>query len=96
MDGLTITHHDQGARGEYRARIEGSDAVGRLTYVRRGDVMVVDHTVVPPAIGGRGIAAELVKAFVADARANDWKVRPVCSYVVTMFKRYPEWTDLLA
>lgn len=96
MDGLKITHHDQGAGGEYRAHIAGSDAVGRLTYVRRGDVMVVDHTVVPRAIGGRGIAAELVKAFVADARANAWKVRPVCSYVAAMFKRHPEWADLQA
>lgn len=93
-DGITITHHDQGARGEYHARVEGTDAIGRLTYVRRGDVLVADHTLVPKEIGGRGIAAELVKALVADARTNGWKIHPQCSYVVAMFERHPEWADL--
>ena len=95
-DGITITHHDQGARGEYHARIEGADAIGRLTYLRRGDVLVADHTLVPQEIGGRGIAAELVKALVADARTNGWKIQPQCSYVVAMFKRHPEWAGLRA
>lgn len=94
-DGVTITHQDQGARGEYHARVEGADAIGRLTYLRRGNVLVADHTLVPQEIGGRGIAAELVKALVADARANGWKIQPQCSYVVAMFKRHPEWADLM-
>ena len=96
MDGVTITRHDQGDRGEYQAAVSGSAAIGRLTYVRTGDVLAADHTIVPPAIGGRGIAAELVRALVADARANGWKIRPVCSYVVAMFQRHPEWADLRA
>lgn len=96
MDGVTITHHDQGNRGEYHAAVSDNAAIGRLTYVREGDVLVADHTIVPPAIGGRGIAGELVRALVADARANGWKIRPVCSYVVAMFQRHPEWADLKA
>ena len=96
MDGLTITHHDQGARGEYHARVEGSSAIGRLTYSRRDDVLAADHTIVPPEIGGRGVAAELVKALVADARTNGWKINPVCSYVDAMFRRHPEWAALRA
>ena len=60
MSDVTITHLDQGARGEYHARVEGSDAIGRLTYKRQGDMVVADHTLVPTEIGGRGVAAELV------------------------------------
>ncbi len=95
-DGTTITHHDNGTSGEYHARVEGADAIGRLTYVRRGDVLVADHTLVPKEIGGRGIAADLVKALVADARVHGWKIQPQCSYVVAMFERHPEWADLKA
>lgn len=96
MDGVTITHVDQGARGAYHARVEGSEASGRLTYRRDGDVLVADHTLVPPEIGGRGVAGKLVEALVADAREHGWKIVPQCSYVEVAFRRHPEWADLRA
>ena len=54
---VEITRHDQGDKGEYHAHVSGSDAVGRLTWVKRADgARVAEHTLVPPEIGGRGIA----------------------------------------
>ena len=96
MEGTVITRHDQGARGEYHAAVPGSEAIGRLTYQRRGDVLVADHTLVPPEIGGRGVAARLVEALIADARKEGNKIVPQCSYVEAMFRRHPEWADLRA
>lgn len=96
MSDVTITRHDEGERGEYRAHIEGSDEIGRLTWVKHGDVRIADHTLVPPAIGGRGIAAKLVEAIIADARAEGFRINPTCSYVAASFKRHPEWADLRA
>lgn len=100
MADITITHLDQGMRGEYHARVEGSEAIGRLTYRRetRGqtDVLVADHTLVPEEIGGRGVAGRLVDALIADARRLGWKIEPQCSYVAAAFRRHPEWADLLA
>ena len=96
MADVTITHLDQGARGEFHARVEGSDAIGRLTYQRRGDVLVADHTLVPTEIGGRGVAGRLVEALIADARKFGWKIEPQCSYVDAAFRRHPEWADLRA
>jgi hypothetical protein len=96
MDEPTITHIDQGAEGEYQARVPDNAAFGRLTYIRRGDVLTTEHTLVPTAIGGRGIAGKLVEALIADAREHGWKIVPACSYVAAAFKRHPEWADLLA
>ena len=94
---ITITSQDQGGAGEYNAHIAGSDAIGRLTWVRRGDaVRVVEHTLVPPEIGGRGVAARLVEALIADAREQGFRIVPQCSYVAAAFRRHPEWADLLA
>jgi hypothetical protein len=42
------------------------------------------------------VAARLVEAMVADARENDFKVKPVCSYVVAKFDRNPGWADVRA
>ena len=69
MDEVTITRHATPTGGEYHAHVPGSSVIGRLTWVRHGNVHVADHTIVPPAIGGRGIAGQLVEALVADARA---------------------------
>ena len=96
MEGTVITRHDQGARGEYHAAVPGSETIGRLTYQRRGKVLVADHTLVPPEIGGRGVAAKLVEALVDDAREAGDKIVPQCSYVEAMFRRHPEWADLRA
>ena len=97
MEGTTITRRDEGgARGEYIAAVPGSDSVGRLTYARRGDLLVVDHTLVPPEIGGRGVAAKLVEALVADARKDGTRIVPQCTYVAVAFRRHPEWSDLRA
>ena len=96
MEGTVITRHDQGARGEYHAAVTGSDAIGRLTYQRRGNVLVADHTLVPPEIGGRGVAARLVDALVEGARKDGDLIVPQCSYVDVAFRRHPEWADLRA
>lgn len=96
MEGVTITRRDHGTSGEYVARVEGSHFLGRLTWFEQDGVKVADHTIVPPEIGGRGVAAALVDALVADARAEGFKIRPQCSYVVAAFKRHPEWADLKA
>lgn len=97
MDKLTITHDDKGNRGEYRATLPDSDHVGRLTWrAVGGNARLADHTLVPPEIGGRGVAARLVEALVADAREHDFRIIPQCSYVAAAFRRHPEWSDLLA
>ena len=96
IDGIEITHNRSDARGEYRATVPDSDVIGRLTWVARGGARIADHTIVPPEIGGRGVAAALVDALVADARSEGFKIVPACSYVDAQFRRHPEWADLLA
>jgi predicted GNAT family acetyltransferase len=90
---VTITHHDQGGAGEYHAEVVGSSAIGRLTWVERGGNRVAEHTLVPAEIGGRGVAARLVEALVADARAEGFRIVPACSYVEAAFRRHPEWAE---
>jgi uncharacterized protein len=94
METITITRHGDKQAGEYRAQVAGSDHVGRLTWVERGGARVAEHTLVPPEIGGRGIAGQLVKALVADAEALGFKVVPECSYVAAAFDKHPEWRAL--
>lgn len=91
---ITITRHGGEAAGEYHAHVAGSNQIGRLTWVKQADTRVAEHTLVPRAIGGRGVAARLVEALVADAREQGFKVVPTCSYVAAAFGRHPDWAAL--
>jgi predicted GNAT family acetyltransferase len=85
-------HHDPAAH-RFSTRLEGHDA--ELVYALRDGRMVIEHTGVPEAIGGRGVAAALVKAALEHARAQGWRVVPACSYSAAYVQRHPEYADLL-
>ncbi len=97
---LTIERHENagngGKSGEYLAKVSGTDAAGKLTWVKRGNARVAEHTLVPGALRGRGIAGKLVEALVADAREQGFRIVPACSYVAAKFDENPEWNDLRA
>ena len=54
---------------------------GILTYEDKGDVIDAQHTIVKPEFGGQGLAVELVKQLVEDARKENKKILGTCSYV---------------
>ena len=85
-------HHDKQAR-EFSAEIEGHRA--ELQYRLHDGVMTIVHTGVPEEIGGRGVAAELMRTALEAARANGWKVVPACEYAAAFMRRHREYGDLL-
>lgn len=98
---LTITHHVAGQGGRYVAVLEGEAAEGYLEWEAGGmragrEIRVAAHTIVPRAIGGRGIAAALVQRLVEDAERLGFLIRPDCSYVAAKFKDNPDWSSLKA
>lgn len=90
-DKREIIHNVAKSRFEYTE--EGNLCV--LDYVLNGNVVIFTHTGVPPAVGGRGIAADLVRFGLQSARSNGWQVRPDCSYVAAFIKRNAQFQDLL-
>jgi predicted GNAT family acetyltransferase len=82
--------HDTAAR-RFIADVEGRRAV--LDYTICGDVMTITHTGVPVAIGGRGIAGELVRAALSAARDAGWKIVPACSYAAAYMARHSKDED---
>lgn len=94
-----ITHETTASGGRFVYRAQGAEA--ELTYATTGASagetrVVADHTYVPDSMRGQGIAARLVDALIETARSDQWTILPRCSYVVTAFKRHPEWNDVLA
>lgn len=89
---------------EYKVRHDQEDCKFKATvdshqsfikYSVSDGVIAILSTYVPPAVEGRGVAAELTKTVLEYARENNLKVKPVCSYAVTYMQRNREYQDLL-
>jgi predicted GNAT family acetyltransferase len=89
---VAVTHNE--GRRRFEATVEGQLCVA--DYQLRGDVMWMTHTGVPSAVGGRGIAAELVRVALEWADAKGYRVVPSCSYVDAYMRRHPETEKLRA
>jgi len=93
---IVVNRTDETGHGAYRAELPGADRPAELTWRALGPLRIADHTFVPPAMRGQGVAQVLVEALVADAREQGFRIVPRCSFVAAQFRRHPEWADLLA
>ena len=87
-----VTHN--ATRQRFETVVDGQQCVA--DYQLRGNVMWMTHTGVPSAVGGRGIAAELVRTALDWAEQKGYAVEPACSYVEAYMRRHPDTQRLLA
>jgi len=88
----TIKHNTTDHRFEYYE----NGLLCRLDYRLDPPTMHLLHTGVPAALGGQGIAADLLKAALKTAQSNNWKVKSHCSYIDHFFSKNPSYQFLLA
>lgn len=89
---LRIQHDEPQSR--FTADVDGHICV--VNYQLRDDTMIVQHTGVPQAVGGRGVAAALTRYALDTARERGWRVVPLCSYTAAYIARHPTYQDLVA
>lgn len=87
---ISIQHHPE--KSCFQAIIDGHTCL--IEYELENNVMHIMHTLVPPEVGGRGIAAELTRFALDTASNKHWKVHPVCTYTIAYLKRHPEYTNI--
>ena len=82
---MSTISHEQSAK-RFTAEIDGHFA--ELDYTVTGDVMTITHTRVPQPIGGRGVAAELMRAALKLAGEQGWSINPACSYAAAYMRKH--------
>lgn len=96
MADVDIQFEDQGSKARYVARVAGIDGEGELTVSKLSDAMwIADHTGVPDAARGTGMAGALVERLIADAREAGRKIVPLCPFVKAQAQKHPEWSDVI-
>ncbi|WP_299679708.1 GNAT family N-acetyltransferase [uncultured Roseobacter sp.] len=88
-----ITRVVEGAKGRYVLVRDGHEA--DLTYsILSPQTVIADHTAVPEALRGTGAGEALVIRLVEDARAEGFKIVPLCPFVNAQRRKHPDWADV--
>ncbi len=87
---MSTINHDQSAQ-RFTTEVEGRHA--ELDYTVAAGVMTITHTRVPREIGGRGIAAELMRAALQDAAQRGLSINPACSYAAAYMRKHAQSSD---
>ncbi len=89
---IEIEHQEKKQR--FVLEVDGAEA--ELTYQRKGDVIIFDHTAVPPAIQHRGLADRLAATALEYAREQNLQVKPECRFMAVYIERHKQYQDLLS
>ncbi len=90
-----VSREHGSSKGRYVIRKNGEEA--ELTYSITSPALVIaDHTGVPDSFRGTGAGLAMLTQFVADARAEGFKIMPLCPFVNATRKKHPEWADVFA
>ncbi len=82
-------------RQRYSLMIDGVEAY--LTYERpKSGHRHITHTIVPDALGGRGIGKRLVTRAMEDILADGETVSSSCWFAAAVIDKSPDWAKLLA
>lgn len=94
MSEFDIKREDGPTGGRYSVTVDGHAA--EMTYSRAGTSrIIIDHTEVPDALRGMKVGLALVKAAVEDARAEAFKIIPLCPFATATLAKHPEWADVV-
>ena len=85
---------DNAARSRFELDADGVTVF--MNYRLTGNVISLDHTETPVAARGGGLASQLIKGVLDEARARGLKIVPRCPFVRAYLDKHPEYRDLLA
>lgn len=92
---MLVQHEGNDKKARFYIQEEGL-RVAAMEYVYVGtDKFIIEHTEVNETYEGKGLGKLLVQAAVEYAREHKMKIIPLCPYANAVFKRTPEYADVL-
>ena len=78
----------------FEIRVDGETA-GFAAYHRRPGVIAFVHTEIDPRFEGQGLASQLIKTALSQARAEGAAVLPFCPFVRSYIAGHSDYLDLV-
>lgn len=92
---MTVQHESNETKGVFFIEKDGK-RIAHMTYSKRGNKIIIDHTEVLVELRDNGLGKQLVMAAVSYARENEMKILPVCPFVKSVFDNVKEIQDVLS
>ena len=93
---MPIEHKKVGTKGLFYVA-GAKEPLAKMIYTMSSpDKMIIEHTEVSEELKGQNVGFQLVKTAVEFARANGIKIIPLCPFANSVFKKKPEFADVLA
>jgi predicted GNAT family acetyltransferase len=90
LETLEVTHNP--TQNTFEVWIDGY--LSRLDYLQNDKNFVITHVGVYPELRGQGVAGKIVEAALQYAKANSFRVVPMCSYAAAYIRRNPQYLEL--
>ena len=89
---VEITDNPQESRYEIR---QDGELAGFTLYHRHPGVITFVHTEIDPRFEHHGLADQLIRSVLDQARENGLAVVPICPFVRAYIERHPDYQDLV-
>ena len=90
-----MTEHVTNNSGKQLYELATGGEIAIAAYETRGDAVVFTHTLVPPALEGRGVGSRLIQGALDDVRRQGGHVIAECGFVAAYLQRHPDQQDLM-
>ena len=85
---------DEPERSRFEIRVDG-DVAGFTEYRRRPGLIAFIHTLIDPRFEGRGLASQLVRTALLEARSDGLSVLSFCPFVRSYIAGHTEYLDVV-
>lgn len=92
---MLIQHKKVGNKGLFFVAHDET-ILAEMTYtLPSADKMIIEHTEVNDELKGQNVGYQLVHTAVEYARTHGLKIIPLCPFANSVFKKKPEYADVL-
>lgn len=84
-----------GKKGMFYVEQDGKIVAEMVYTMSSPEKMIVEHTEVDDSLKGKNVGMQLFNQMIEYARTNNIKVVPYCPFTAAMFKKKPEYADVL-
>lgn len=84
---------DNKALHRFELVVDGATAFAEYRMIEGGTEFY--HTIVPEALGGKGVGSRLVKSVLDQMRARGTKIKPTCPFFKAFIEKHPEYQDVV-
>ncbi len=91
-----VIHHKQvGTKGLFYVGEEGAILAEMVYTMPSAEKMIIEHIEVSDELSGQNVGYQLVNTAVEYARKHTIKIIPLCPFANALFKKKPEFADVL-